>query len=423
MKLYLKNIGKIAETTVEIKGISVIAGENNTGKSTVGKALFSVFNSFYKIQEQILQERINSIVNILQRIDSYGYFYISEFMNIYEFARDILNKENEYKKEPLKLINDIYSILDFPFENSKVISEKNNIEDIVNKIIEILNISDDDIFQSVISKKMNSEFNRQPLNIYSQSDGKIILNIKGQELIIKISEESVLANDTGYSLNTEAIYIDDPLVLDEIDNRIFARNQNYLDHRMQLESKLLAEENNTNVVEEIVVENKFKKIYEKLLSVCNGNIVVQKNKHIGYQLDNQDRALSVKNLSTGLKTFAILKTLITNGAVKDNGTIILDEPEIHLHPKWQLLFAELIVLLHKEFGMHILLNTHSPYFLRAIQVYSAEYKVSDMCKYYLSETGEKGEAYINDVTNSIDKIYEKLSTPLQWLEDKRWSND
>ncbi len=423
MKLFLKNIGKIAETTVEIKGISVIAGENNTGKSTVGKALFSVFNSFYKIQEQILQERINSIVNILQLIHRNVYFHVFEQRNIYEFARDILNKENEYKKEPGTLINEIYSMLDFPFGDSKVISEKSNIEDIANRIIEILKISDDDIFQSVISKKMNSEFNGQPLNIYSKSDGKIILNIKGQELIIKVSKEAVSADDTGYSLNTEAIYIDDPLVLDEIDNRMVVRNQNYLDHRMQLESKLLEGENNTNVVEEIVVENKFKKIYEKLLPVCNGNIVVQKNKHIGYQLDNQDRALSVKNLSTGLKTFAILKTLITNGAIKDNGTIILDEPEIHLHPKWQLLFAELIVLLHKDFGMHILLNTHSPYFLRAIQVYSAEYEVSDMCKYYLSETGEEGEAYINDVTNSIDKIYEKLSTPLQWLENKRWSND
>ena len=416
MKLFLKNIGKIAETTVEIKGISVIAGENNTGKSTVGKALFSVFNSFYKIQEQILQERINSIVNILQLIYRNVYFHVFEQRNIYEFARDILNKGDEYKKEPVKLINEI-------FRNSKIISEKKNVEDIVNRIIEILKISDDDIFQSVISKKMDSEFNGQPLNIYSGSDGNIILNIKGQELIIKISEEAVLADDTGYSLNTEAIYIDDPLVLDEIDNRMVVRNQNYQNHRMQLESKLLEGENNTNVVEEIVVENKFKKIYEKLLPVCNGNIVVQKNKHIGYQLDNQDRALSVKNLSTGLKTFAILKTLITNGAIKDNGTIILDEPEIHLHPKWQLLFAELIVLLHKEFGMHILLNTHSPYFLRAIQVYSAEYEVSDMCKYYLSETGEEGEAYINDVTNSIDKIYEKLSTPLQWLENKRWSND
>ena len=216
MKLFLKNIGKIAEATVEIKGISVIAGENNTGKSTVGKALFSVFNSFYKIQEQILQERINSIVNILQLIHLNIYFSVFEQRNI---ARDILNKADEYKKEPVKLINDIYSMFDSSFRNSKIISEKKNVEDIASRIIEILRISDDDIFHSVISKRMDSEFNGQPLNIYSGSDGKIILNIKGQELIIKISEEAVLADDTGYSLNTEAIYIDDPLVLDKIDRK------------------------------------------------------------------------------------------------------------------------------------------------------------------------------------------------------------
>ncbi|WP_276946094.1 AAA family ATPase, partial [Eisenbergiella massiliensis] len=44
MKLSLKNIGKIETASVEINGITVIAGENNTGKSTVGRALFAVFN-------------------------------------------------------------------------------------------------------------------------------------------------------------------------------------------------------------------------------------------------------------------------------------------------------------------------------------------------------------------------------------------
>ena len=33
MKLTLKNIGKIGDASVEINGITVIAGENNTGKS------------------------------------------------------------------------------------------------------------------------------------------------------------------------------------------------------------------------------------------------------------------------------------------------------------------------------------------------------------------------------------------------------
>ena len=65
MKLSLRNIGKIDEATVEIDGITIIAGENNTGKSTVGRALFSVFNSFCGIDGKIKLERIKSVEGII----------------------------------------------------------------------------------------------------------------------------------------------------------------------------------------------------------------------------------------------------------------------------------------------------------------------------------------------------------------------
>lgn len=65
MKITLHNIGKIGEASIELHGITVIAGENDTGKSTVGKALYSVFNSLYKITEQIDKERRNSIEQIM----------------------------------------------------------------------------------------------------------------------------------------------------------------------------------------------------------------------------------------------------------------------------------------------------------------------------------------------------------------------
>ena len=45
MKIKVKNIGRVAEADIEINGIAVIAGENGTGKSTVGKALYAAFNS------------------------------------------------------------------------------------------------------------------------------------------------------------------------------------------------------------------------------------------------------------------------------------------------------------------------------------------------------------------------------------------
>lgn len=424
MKLYLKNIGKIVDATIEVKGITVIGGENNTGKSTVGKALFSVFNSFYEIQQQIREERLLSIENVLRLIYRNFFFYNSEqIKDADDFAKEILAKVDEYKQEPESLTEDILSMFNVDSESRKIFLESVNVDDLVDRIVSILNISDEDIYNSVVNKKLNAEFNGQLLNIYSEDEGLISLSVRNQTLCIKVLEDSVCVQGLDYSLHTQAIYIDDPFVLDDVDFRRIRRRTIYADHRAQLINKLLSRSSNTSVVDEIVVENRFEKIYGMLSSVCDGNIVQQKNGRLAYQMRNSDRALNVKNLSTGLKTFVILKTLLMNGTIESNGTIILDEPEIHLHPEWQLLFAEIIVLLNKEFGMNVLLNTHSPYFLRAIQVYSAKYEISDVCKFYMSEIDEKGGNYITDVTENVDKIFAKLSKPLQKLEDERWNID
>lgn len=424
MKLYLKNIGKIKEANIEIKGITVIGGENNTGKSTVGKSLFAIFNSFYEIQQQIRQEKFMSIQNILQIIYRNIYFWGSEHTeDINDYSLQILSKAEDYIREPKLLKYHLHSVFDDELNKTEIYSEKADIDDIADRIIEVLRISDNIIFNSVVNKKMNAEFKGQLLNIYSKLEGIISLNIRDKELSVKVLEDSVFASGLDYSLHTEAIYIDDPYVIDDANLITIKRKTIYSGHREQLMYKLIRKSNNASVVDEIVVENRFEKIYEKLLTVCGGNIVRQKNGQLGYILKNSDRPLSVDNLSTGLKTFVILKTLLTNGTIETNGTIILDEPEIHLHPEWQLLFAELIVLLNKEFDLNILLNTHSPYFLRAIQVYSAKYEISDLCKYYMSEFDEEENIYFTDVSDNIDKIFEKLAKPLQRLEDERWDID
>ena len=76
-------------------------------------------------------------------------------------------------------------------------------------------------------------------------------------------------------------------------------------------------------------------------------------------------------------------------------------------------------MLQKEFNLHILLNTHSPYFLNAIQVYAAKHTISNKCKYYLSENRDD-YSEINDVSNDIDKIYKKLAEPFQKLENQKY---
>ena len=195
-----------------------------------------------------------------------------------------------------------------------------------------------------------------------------------------------------------------------------------MDHKTHLKHKLFSYDRRNNVIEEIVINNKFSKIYEKINSVCNGNIVKSRNEGFGYKNVNTEKVLDIRNLSTGLKAFVILKTLLVNGAIEYNGTIILDEPEIHLHPEWQLIFAELIVLIQKEFGMHILVNTHSPYFLNAIEVYSVKHGIDEKCKYYLATINNEYSG-LEDATTNIEKIYSKLARPLQELENVRYIND
>lgn len=61
MKIELENVGKINKAQIRLDGITVIAGENSTGKSTVGKMLFCVFKAFYRMEEHIQFEKVNTV--------------------------------------------------------------------------------------------------------------------------------------------------------------------------------------------------------------------------------------------------------------------------------------------------------------------------------------------------------------------------
>ena len=422
MKLSIRNVGKLKEADVEINGITVITGENDTGKSTVGKVLWSVFNSFYKVYEQIKKERID---------------FVNE--QIYSYVRN-LDKSDNVKKKTLDMAIDIiqnYSIYYRNEENIKnYITEKfkeNNyfvdakvIEELTGDLYVVLGIKSIEIISSIIEQKLSTEFHDEikNKNTESQEETSVELYIRNKILNFNIEEginvagefvENLKGDIDDFDLATEAVFIDNPFIIDDIENIFEQKKKNYRQH---LVSKLYYNRNE-NTVKKMYVNEKLEKIYKKLNSIASGKITI-KNLDVYYKDSKME--INAKNLSTGLKTFAIIKMLLQNGTLEENGTIILDEPEIHLHPEWQLKFAELIVLLQKEFGMHILLTTHSPYFLNAIEVFSERHKIDDKCKYYVAEN-EGNSSIIKDVTGNTREIYRKLARPIQDLENIRYSSD
>ena len=401
MKLSIRNVGKLKEADVEINGITVIAGENNTGKSTVSKALFSLFNGFYNFDNKMLELKSGDIRNIFLRFIKK---LNRENSNILIDIPDKIVKDTSYKFDRNKLIKLIQ-------ENRNFISIE-YLGEVSEKIFDILNIKDEEYLENTISYILNNEFDNQINTIWSDDLGEIALKIKENELKLEIKNNKVIKIENKINLRSEVIYIDDPFVIDNL-NEYKWRDINYLEnHKESLETKLIREKNEKTFSEKIIAKNNLQQITEKLKEVINGKIKFNQGKWI-YELEN-NKELNLKNLSAGLKSFAILKRLIENGNLEEKGIVILDEPEIHLHPEWQIKFAELIVLLQKEFKMHILLTTHSPYFLKAVQVYSKKYKISNKCKYYMSELDGE-QAILVDKTNKTDDLFYKLAISFENL--------
>ena len=415
MKLSIRNVGKLKEADVEINGITVITGENDTGKSTVGKVLWSVFNGFYEIDEKVYNEKVSELEKIIDEIIKENVYKnlstdYNSFFEIFNSTREkiaieFLKGNKNYSEDEIKII----------INNYKKDLKIENISKFVQEINETLKISDKEIIKVIVSRVMNKEFHNQINAIFSKEKmniGEISLKIKDKEIDLKIENNEISDVQNYFLINKETMYIDNPFILDSYD----FEGEN---HQTHLATNVFSE-NENSVISEIKVKKKLNNIYQKLNSVLSGEILENKNSKFVYRKNGED--IDLKNLSTGLKTFAIIKMLLQNGTLEENGTIILDEPEIHLHPEWQLKFAELIVLLQKEFRMHILLTTHSPYFLNAIEVFSERHKIDDKCKYYVAEN-EGNSSIIKDVTGNTREIYRKLARPIQDLENIRYSSD
>ena len=66
VRLHIKNIGSLSDADIEIEGITIIAGENNIGKSTIGKSFYAFLNNmdaWHEIYEKQCQSNIARYLN------------------------------------------------------------------------------------------------------------------------------------------------------------------------------------------------------------------------------------------------------------------------------------------------------------------------------------------------------------------------
>jgi predicted ATPase len=411
VQLKIKGVGKIQDSTIEMNGITAIAGENSTGKSTYGKVLYCMFNAFFNTKEAIRNERINDINRIIYKASTDE---LAPYMH--GLSKKLVNEMENTGRESFSENKILEIIRSFMSEISLFVEKEfDNLNNVVENIKRSISIDDDKIQKIVISRYFRNEFGGQINHVNRLStSGEVSLVIKGKniDIIIESNECNKFTDNVG--IRHSAIYMDTPFVMDDfsIPHR---RSSPSINHRRNILYRLDKEHSDNTVIEEAIIKQKVTNILRNIHSVANGEFKEDKER-LMFMENGFKKPIPLSSVSAGIKTFLIIRRLLELGEIKERDVLILDEPEIHLHPEWQLQFAKLLILLQKEFNLTILLTTHSPYFLNALEIYGEKLGIKENMNFYLAENNEDSSS-IREVTGSLDIVYKQLAKPFQKLED------
>lgn len=395
MQIKLKNIGMLKEAELSLNSLTLIAGENDNGKSTVGKVVFCIIKAINRYKED-LQESKEHKLN-------------EKFNNLFFFIRNLL-----VHNPILKNTDDIYFLIEDEsdidekllnlnklialFKNNTQIDEK-TIQKIEKTLEEIYTIRNEPeninkYIESALNKVFISEFDSSIL-LDGEEEGEITLLENKLELIkIKVTKENkiFLLSDIEPIQIKDATFIESPLILNNHDLLIKSQSGLNLNKRnierlgipyTTLHTKDLFDKLK-KISFSLFFDDDFEEnILKEIQQIIDGNIIYDSQKR-DFIYSKGQKNISIKNTASGIKSFGILQLLLLNGVLNKNSILILDEPENHLHPIWQLKYAKLLVTFAKN-GITTLIASHSPYMIEALKRYSDIEDLSEVTNFYLAE--------------------------------------
>ncbi len=408
MRLKINNVGRIKWADVEMDGITVICGDNDTGKSTVGKLLYCIYASLYSLPDSIYQERLSSLMSTYNTQRFHRPLDLAKAESIF---RELLDDASPTKDTIMETVNNLLHDEDESF--------KEPVGTIVKRMERYLAVTDREIVTAFLQRNIKREFGGKLANVnVTPQKADVSLDMKEGSISFHTNgENQKVMLDHWLSLDKRLIYIDDPFILDEVGRPMYQRFSNE-HHRYALLNLIqrAVETEAGNVVEEIARDARLHEITETMRNISDGTLVFEDGE-LKYRHTGLKENLSLVSVSTGIKTFAILRVLLERGYIEENGVIVMDEPEVHLHPEWQIRLAEITVLLQKSLDLNIVITTHSVEFLTAIEFFSKKHGVQEKCRFYLTEIeeaaipGDLARVVFRNTTKDMEKIYSSISEP------------
>ncbi len=464
MKFQLMNIGILKKADIDIDGITIIAGENNVGKSTVGKALYAFLrdmSSWRKTYDDICSLRVKKFLeensNVLEdwcmkisgakrrrtsRVDqlqkvysrdenflvSIEDFQISEDANSEKEARKNLESHLiRYCHDYMALYFRDNSSIELNYEQ-KSVKGKDWVDDWVDRAIDgvqSLELDELKIQIQQLRQSFQEVFNSQYRKIGTLESRIVFTDDSGRKVRLTIESEGEEL-DQPIRIYNHIFFIESPKIYDYLSNpRSGHIQKEYLRYLMSpnifKRGNLIPKiENNEFATDKKDSEKQLRDISERLIRIMGGRAEFLQKVGLEFKDEHIVEPIHAVNVSTGLKSIALLEYALRIGAIEEGDILILDEPEINLHPEWQLEYARTLVNLQEMFHLKILITTHSPYFMRAIECFTDINDTMDKLNVYrVIRSASEKELQVENVSYTeygMTDLYDALSAPLEELE-------
>ncbi|MEO5326978.1 MAG: DUF3696 domain-containing protein [Magnetococcus sp. THC-1_WYH] len=126
------------------------------------------------------------------------------------------------------------------------------------------------------------------------------------------------------------------------------------------------------------------------MQVADKLYVRQISRSSRYEVIVQRNEVAANLRDVGIGISQVLPVLTVAYFAQEGSTVILEEPEIHLHPMAQSVLAELFVEVSKKRNIQFLVETHSEHLFRRIQTLLAKKKITTKtCSLYFVERNGK----------------------------------
>ena len=470
--LTVNNFGPIDSAKIDLSKINVVGGKNSTGKSTASKLLYCFLKTNSSDRQEIAYKSLipdlKAIARDAKRVLPHEKLPdlfknpmklsgtdFDSFVNDFYELKDIVDKKlNENTidfdfsdfsdlddEEKYEILNEIKKNNSSNEKYNVLMESINNIE----YLIKMIKGNFQELSYSLLKQLLEEEFSVE-LGVSLDSlrlsrDYQSLVDAFGETDALKFYEDE-LRKDVAdeYRFNEFDTFVtltsDNSFCKSNLDKRLFESSETihindvfYIDSFSIFDSILFEGFSNTVHLKQLTEIFKNTKRPKRLFDDIINENIIQIEREItdiiegkfeysidGMTFNSSNHSYTMKNTASGLKQFGIIQILLQSRKLTPGTYLIMDEPEVNLHPEWQIKFANILILLAKKLDIFIYINSHSPLFINAIEAYAEYYDMQDETNYYLTRPTDLGKNYFEKIdADDLYEIYDELGQPYHKL--------